>query len=242
MDITGFRNSAAYGRASGLMQTMYGEPKRKGRQSGGSPATRAVLALLFLLALWGAISRLRHTGKAAATGNDTAAAAKGGTGAGGATTPPAKPDNAQAASEARRDALLASRVERAMRLTPVYRGPGKIETFPQFGNANRLLLATHGRLMWYRYDTDTVQVLHEGEVGAVGWNRSHTAFFSGPWRVVGSSGRCCWLIGHQTPKLAPGTSMLFARHALLHQLRFCRLGAAGRVLRRLPRRGARHSR
>ena len=36
--------------------------------------------------------------------------------------------------------------------------------FPQFGNARRLLLASHGRLIWYRYDRDEAEVLHEGEV------------------------------------------------------------------------------
>lgn len=48
----------------------------------------------------------------------------------------------------------------------LYRGVGKIETLPGFANANRLLLSTHNRLLWYRYDTDELRVLHEGQVGA----------------------------------------------------------------------------
>lgn len=53
-----------------------------------------------------------------------------------------------------------------MRITPTYRGPGKADTFPHYANAPRLLLATHSRLMWYRYDTDELRVLHEGQVRA----------------------------------------------------------------------------
>lgn len=54
--------------------------------------------------------------------------------------------------------------ERVAKLAPQYRGPGKIEMFPGFSNANRVLLATHNRLLWYRYDTDELKVLHEGQV------------------------------------------------------------------------------
>ena len=48
--------------------------------------------------------------------------------------------------------------------TPRPRPKSAAETFPFFGNANRLLLASHGRLMYYRYDTDELRVLHEGQV------------------------------------------------------------------------------
>jgi hypothetical protein len=54
--------------------------------------------------------------------------------------------------------------ERAMRVVPTYRGPGRIEVFPPFANANRVLLATHNRLLWYRFDTGETQVVHEGQV------------------------------------------------------------------------------
>ncbi|GAB4822037.1 hypothetical protein N2152v2_009083 [Parachlorella kessleri] len=53
--------------------------------------------------------------------------------------------------------------ERMAALSPQYRGVGKVETLPAFANANRLLLATNGRLLWYRYDTDELRVIQEGQ-------------------------------------------------------------------------------
>jgi hypothetical protein len=41
-------------------------------------------------------------------------------------------------------------------------GSGKRSTEP--GSSDRLMLASHGRLMWYFPGNDTVKVLHEGEV------------------------------------------------------------------------------
>lgn len=157
MDITGYR-----GRATPILRASY-DPKRKPpKHATTSLATRAILLLLFLLASWGAVHRLqRRSAPAAATGKargSSGAAADGIESAAAATA-------ADAAREARIEALAAARAERAMRIVPQYRGPGKVETFPHFSNANRLLLATHGRLMWYRYDTDQVTLLHEGQVG-----------------------------------------------------------------------------
>lgn len=35
-----------------------------------------------------------------------------------------------------------------MKIIASYRGPGKTEMFSTLGDANRLLLATHNRLLW----------------------------------------------------------------------------------------------
>jgi hypothetical protein len=40
---------------------------------------------------------------------------------------------------------------------------GTVQVFPGIAHPTRLLLASHGRLMWYSYATDEVAVLHEGQ-------------------------------------------------------------------------------
>ena len=173
MDISGYRGGHYHrSRSSGLMPSTY-DPKRKPRsRTSVSLASRAVLLLLFVVAAGAGIRRAMHRGDPA--GQDSGAS--GGKGAsckrGAAALPPPPTQAANAAADARREALMTSRIQRAMRIVPVYRGAGKLETFPHFSNANRLLLASHGRLLWYRYDADEVQVLHEGEVsvsGRDGW-------------------------------------------------------------------------
>lgn len=38
------------------------------------------------------------------------------------------------------------------------------DVFPPGPGADRLLLASHNRLLWYNYNTGKTDVLHEGEV------------------------------------------------------------------------------
>ena len=47
---------------------------------------------------------------------------------------------------------------------PPHPPPPQVDTFPHMGDASRVLLASAGRLAWYRYDTDELRVLHEGAV------------------------------------------------------------------------------
>lgn len=246
MDISGYSRGGRGGRSAHLMQSTWAyhsDPagKRK-RQKGLSTGARAVLLLLFLGAAWAGIRRaMRHEpaaatnggggskADAAASGNaarggagkaadqGAAAAAKGGKGAAPVAKAPVDP-----ALAAKLDAALEARIERMMRITPAYRGVGKVggwgtgaaatvnhftpialllqpaacsqwalrwhvvlspnhsctsllqvDTFPHLGDASRVLLASSGRLAWYRYDTDELRVLHEGAVsggaGAVVW-------------------------------------------------------------------------
>lgn len=217
MDITGYR-----GRASPLLRASY-DPKRKAPKHGAtSLATRAILLLLFGLALWAAAHRLvRRTAPAAAAGKTGVASGVAGSGSKAAPADAA----ADAARNARNEALMASRAERAMRIVPQYRGPGKVETFPQFSNANRLLLASHGRLLWYAYDTDQVTLLHEGEVGAADRPRS-SAGASGqrprPARTRGQAAGGCMVRRNSLPRHACLSSPPNNTHG------------AGRLLRRLP--------
>ncbi|KAL4859265.1 hypothetical protein ACK3TF_001013 [Chlorella vulgaris] len=163
MDLTGYHGR----RSSPLLQATSHAPSRKlSNRRTVSLATRGTLLLLFVLAVWAAIHRSSRTPDSPAAASSTAKpASKGGSRRVAAEVVPSAQHKAVAegVSDTRAQALLTSRVERAMRIMPQYRGAGKVETYPQFSNANRLLLASHGRLMWYRYDTDELAVLHEGE-------------------------------------------------------------------------------
>jgi hypothetical protein len=164
MDLTGYHGR----RSSPLLQATIHAPSRKlSNRRTVSLATRGTLLLLFVLAVWAAIHRSSRTPDSPAAASSTAKpGSKGGSRRVAAEVVPSAQQKAVAegVSDTRAQALLTSRVERAMRIMPQYRGAGKVETYPQFSNANRLLLASHGRLMWYRYDTDELAVLHEGEV------------------------------------------------------------------------------
>ena len=160
------------------------DPKAKARRP--RSLWRAITAERLALGVVGTLFTVVVIGRAVVTpvpGAPAVAAAAAETSAGAAlaSTPPSTPGGAAGtatqaqavgavptAVQERLSRAMAARAERAMRIVPIYRGVGRVETFPHFGNANRLLLATHGRLMWYRLDTGEVQVLHEGEVGAEG--------------------------------------------------------------------------
>lgn len=62
----------------------------------------------------------------------------------------------------KREAIQIRAAERLSHFYPQYKGPGKQEVFPAFADALRLMLATHSRLLWYRYDRDESSILHEG--------------------------------------------------------------------------------
>jgi hypothetical protein len=109
--------------------------KRRGRGHSGGYASLSVLFLLYL--------GYRRAGRAALGGDPAAEDAPGG-----------RRDLQQ------KDGVLAAS---GGGVAPQYRGPGQVETFPAPPGAPRLLLATHGRLMWYRCDTEELTILHEGQ-------------------------------------------------------------------------------
>ena len=174
MDLTGYHHRSS-GRLGGLVQpdTRQYDPKHKpGRRRPLSPGARALLALSLLALAWMVASRtvrwLRRPAHPAAGDShpkDSADARVAGAVAAKAQRHQLARAATATLSAGHAEKLMQQRIERSMRLAPSYRGPGKIETFPQFGNANRVLLATHNRLMWYRYDTDELRVIHEGQVG-----------------------------------------------------------------------------
>ncbi|KAL4458606.1 hypothetical protein ABPG75_013471 [Micractinium tetrahymenae] len=186
MDITGFRSRST----TGLMQAVSGVPsgfaaqRRHGgrKQASLSTGAKALLLVVLLGLAWLGIRRAGHKQAASSAGAEVTAladdhAAQGGSSgatAGGGQAAAASGQQAAATggsgasaqgtkAAGRMEQALLARIERSMRLVPAYRGPGKAETWPFFGNANRLLLASHGRLLWYRYDTDELKVLQEGE-------------------------------------------------------------------------------
>lgn len=61
---------------------------------------------------------------------------------------------------------MATLIPRALCIPPVpfKRTVPQVDTFPHLADASRVLLASAGRLAWYRYDTDELRVLHEGTV------------------------------------------------------------------------------
>ncbi|PRW60120.1 serine threonine- phosphatase 6 regulatory ankyrin repeat subunit B-like [Chlorella sorokiniana] len=185
MDISGYARGGRTGRSAHLMQSTWAyhsDPagKRK-RRKGLSMGAKAVLLLLFLGAAWAGIRHALHQQPGAATngsgGSSTGGAATGTAGGGtakaaggtaakssakGAGQKPAAKAPVDPALAAKLDAALEARIERMMRINPTYRGPGKVDAFPQMADASRVLLASAGRLAWYRYDTDELRVIHEG--------------------------------------------------------------------------------
>lgn len=181
MDISGYQRGGRAGRAAHLTQSTWAyhsDPagKRK-RRKGLSTGARIVLLLLFLAAAWTGIRRAMRQEPAAATNGSNGGkagskaggqagsrvGAKGGGKAGkGVATKPAAKAPVDPAVAAKLDAALEARIERMMRINPTYRGPGKVDAFPHMADASRVLLASAGRLAWYRYDTDELRVLHEG--------------------------------------------------------------------------------
>jgi hypothetical protein len=136
---------------------------------------------------------------------------------------------------------------RNFQLSPQYRGPGKQQVHPQFANANRVLLSTHNRLMWYRYDTDELHVIHEGEVsctGAVqGWVGTGPAQV-GSVCVVGEVGGLAVTRAARWPAARHSNGWRCRRPASLACgcLPAPCCAAAGRLLRGVPRGGDGRSR
>ncbi|PSC71222.1 green algal specific Aspartyl Asparaginyl beta-hydroxylase [Micractinium conductrix] len=142
--------------------------KRGGAASDRQPSVpllvKALLVAGLLALAWAGVRRAQHraSGAFGSTHTGDSAPARHVTGQ-QQRQPDAEAHAGGATAGLFSDGAMVARAERAMRLTPSYRGLGRAETFPFFGNANRLLLASHGRLMYYRYDTDELRVLHEGQ-------------------------------------------------------------------------------
>lgn len=136
------------------------DPKKKSPARTRAARTRLAAALGVLVVVGVLVLMWGRGAREAAPAAPSAAGTSGRQvqGAAASPSPPA------AATPAARLTLS----DRMVSVAPMYRGPGKIETFPGFANANRVLLATHNRLMWYRYDTDELRVIHEGQVRTPG--------------------------------------------------------------------------
>lgn len=159
MDIAGFRSRST----SSLMPAVSGVPpgfavqRRHGsRKQPLSSGAKALLLLVLLGLAWLGIRRAGR--KQAATAADEAATARtdghagttggavvsSGRGAGNSGQHTAAGVHGVASlhsakATGRSDQALLSRIERAMRLVPSYRGPGKAETWPFFGGCWRRL-------------------------------------------------------------------------------------------------------
>lgn len=144
MDITGFRSRST----PKLMQAVSGVPpgfavqRRHGSRKQPFPIAAKALLLLVLVGLaWVGIrragSKQADVGERGETLADHATASGGLAAAGsgqraGSSSGSAASSQIAKASGRVEQALLA-RIERSMRLVPTYRGPGKAETWPFFG-------------------------------------------------------------------------------------------------------------
>ncbi len=128
-------------------------------------------------------------------------------------------------------------------------GGGPSEAFRTGPGSDRLLLASHNRLLWYYYNSGKVDVLHEGQVRVCSKAYSGSRAYFGEHRRRASLLLSKWLLDS-----CPAFSCLCCRFVSVHY-RQCRMQAseqciltrhparvsfcpAGRLLWRLSRRSA----